>query len=444
MTASSIPKSSDTRQMQHASGLGPISAEIGIIEMQMNAQQKLQMTSPPRNRSLDFLRGFAILLVLFNHLEPLTVPMLPNLEGVSGFIYWRLKNLGWTGVDLFFVLSGFLISGLLFKELEQTGRLNLGRFWVRRGFKILPSYWLLLGVLAITGAGHWLVTHSGLDLIRSLLAHLLFFQNYLAFNPNGPTWSLAVEEHFYLLLPLLLLLVIRKTGQGMTVKTTRTLGWTLLAILFGIPILRLLGAVHGLHLEDFRRTHFRLDGLSYGVLAQLLCRYHAEALTPLRRHPAVAYLIGLAFVSSGFFLNPMQPVMFTFGYTLLSIGYSLFLLTSYLNGLGRWEQFKVVRVVTQVGRWSYNIFLWNFFLWVLPLPFYRQAHNWVAAQGHWPPLQVIEHFLIFSAFAIILGALLTELFENPILKLRERIPWNSRRSATTKLGNNLVPEPGQA
>ncbi len=395
---------------------------------------------PPRNQSLDVLRGLAIVMVLFNHLEPFTVPMLPALSGPAGYVYWHVKSIGWTGVDMFFVLSGFLISGLLFKELEQTGRLHLPRFWVRRAFKILPSYWLLLAVLAFTGATHWLAAGSAASLARSLAEHLLFAQNYLAHNPNGPTWSLAVEEHFYLLMPLLLWW-LWPARQPRDSRAWRPLFTAFVVILAGIPLLRLAAAFHGLQVEDFRRTHFRLDGLTYGVLAQFLCRYHRSALEPLRRHPAVALGASLALVSCGFFFGQGHPGMFIGGFTLLSIGYTVLLLTLYLNGCGRWEKTVVVRAASHVGRWSYNIFLWNFFLWALPLPGYRPAQAWVAAHVAWAPGQLAAHFVVFALFAIALGAALTELFETPALNLRDRIRWRARPGVGAADGR---PVPSQA
>jgi peptidoglycan/LPS O-acetylase OafA/YrhL len=81
-----------------------------------------------RNERLDILRCIAILLVFGRH----------------GFIYGTWMNVGWAGVDLFFVLSGFLISGLLFNEYQKTGEISLKRFYLRRGFKIYPAFWAML------------------------------------------------------------------------------------------------------------------------------------------------------------------------------------------------------------------------------------------------------------------------------------------------------------
>ncbi|HEX4406503.1 MAG TPA: acyltransferase, partial [Polyangia bacterium] len=139
-----------------------------------------------RLNRLDILRAIAVLLVLGRHMY---VTM-----------FWM--RTGWMGVDLFFVLSGFLVSGLLFAEHQKYGKLNVVRFWVRRAFKIYPAFYFLLIVSAVTGFHQkgW------------LLADVFFFQNYV---PGWwhHTWSLAVEEHFYLLAPLLLALIAR-AGRG--------------------------------------------------------------------------------------------------------------------------------------------------------------------------------------------------------------------------------------
>jgi len=101
------------------------------------------------------------------------------------------------------------------------------------------------------------------------------------------------------------------------------------------------------------------------------------------------------------------------------VGYSVLLLTLYLNGFAGWERSRIVRSVCAVGRGSYNIFLWNFFLWQLPIPFYQQAQGWVATHAPSDAVQVVGHFVVFSFFSILVGASLTELVETPFLKLRD-------------------------
>src|SRR5207249_3526564 len=128
--------------------------------------------------SIDLLRGVAILLVICRHWN------------ISPF----LGHVGWLGVDLFFVISGFLISGLLFSENEKHGKVDFLRFFIRRGFKIYPLFYTLIGLT--------LLVYYFFDIsfsYKNLLPELFFFQNYFA-GLYLHTWSLALEEHFYILL----------------------------------------------------------------------------------------------------------------------------------------------------------------------------------------------------------------------------------------------------
>ncbi|HEY4761254.1 MAG TPA: acyltransferase [Thermoguttaceae bacterium] len=158
--------------------------------------------------ALDVIRAVAILLVLGRH------ACWPSTSGPIG--YWA-EN-GWLGVDLFFVLSGFLVSGLLFKNPSPLV------FYYRRGFKIYPSYWALLLVTAF-------ITNVP---ATQYITDFLFFQSYT--EPIwAHTWSLAVEEHFYFILPLFLLtgfylgagmLISALVCGGITVNTiTKSLGY---------------------------------------------------------------------------------------------------------------------------------------------------------------------------------------------------------------------------
>ncbi len=160
-----------------------------------------------RLASLDALRGVAILLVLLHH------PVLPFSSG--GFlapVVSTTYRFGWTGVDLFFVLSGFLVGVLLLRELKDYGRVDVRRFLTRRAFKIWPSYLLLIAcVFALTSAVE--PPHDAAKAFRHLVPNLLHVQNYWL-SPRVQTWSLAVEEHFYLILPFGIALVARTRRPG--------------------------------------------------------------------------------------------------------------------------------------------------------------------------------------------------------------------------------------
>jgi peptidoglycan/LPS O-acetylase OafA/YrhL len=140
-----------------------------------------------RNKRLDILRCVAVLLVLGRH---------GLVEGV-----W--KETGWAGVDLFFVLSGFLISGLLFSEYKRNGRIGMRRFFIRRGMKIYPAFYVMLLTTFIVAGAYGV--HVPL---APWLREIFFVQNYKHAIWRH-TWSLAVEEHFYIMLPLFLLVLTK-------------------------------------------------------------------------------------------------------------------------------------------------------------------------------------------------------------------------------------------
>jgi peptidoglycan/LPS O-acetylase OafA/YrhL len=143
-------------------------------------------------RGLDTLRAVAVLWVVLYHLHgaKLTPPLPDALE--------RFAALGSAGVDLFFVLSGYLIGGIVLAELETTGTLRARHFWWRRWLRTLPAYYATLALIAgsdfVVSPEHaWVSTW----------AYPIFLQNYWSERPRFAwSWSLCVEEHFYLALPI--------------------------------------------------------------------------------------------------------------------------------------------------------------------------------------------------------------------------------------------------
>ena len=369
----------------------------------------------PRNQGLDVLRGVAILMVMVNHLEPNIVPGFLAPSGAAGFLYWHIKGFGTTGVDLFFVLSGFLISGLLFKELARTQRIDFPRFWLRRAFKIIPSYLLLLLVLHLCGTTAW---------AERPWTHLLFLHNYLDNSTNGPTWSLAVEEHFYLLLPLVLLIL----GTA-TLSRPVLFRILLVAFILGITAGRCVHQATGTSNNDFMLSHFRMDSLAMGVLARHLLHTSAWPTRAIQSRPWVATACALGLLAPALLLSRMHPLMFCVGYGFLALGYGVLVL---LSAQRPPSANQAIMAVSMIGRWSYNIYLWHFFLLILPIPGYAFCQHALAGSLEPGVLRYSLQFLLFVLVSLAIGGLLTRWFEQPFLSLRDRVLPGSPRSRKAK------------
>ncbi len=169
-----------------------------------------------RMPELDGIRGIAILLVLYWHY--LVVPLGLTGDGWTGMA-GRILGMGWAGVDLFFVLSGFLIGGILLDNREAANVFRV--FYVRRALRIIPIYAVLLGaaftIQRFTDVGHsdYRALFSG---HQSFWPYLTMTQNFLPHHSMflGPTWSLAIEEQFYLFLPVLVVFLSPKAVLKVT------------------------------------------------------------------------------------------------------------------------------------------------------------------------------------------------------------------------------------
>ena len=211
----------------------------------------------------DLLRALAILLVMLWHLPPTATPAL--LTG--------LKPFSWIGVDLFFVLSGFLIGTQLLAPVARGERLDVRTFYLRRAFRILPAFLVVLALYAI-----FPVLWEAPDM-QPVWRFVTFTMNFdLAYQLNGTfshAWSLCVEAHFYLILPLILLLLapIRSVVPALVLATVIVLmGMAIRFAIWNDVIGAKLetGEYKGLgflYMKDiYYPTYCRLDGLVFGVL----------------------------------------------------------------------------------------------------------------------------------------------------------------------------------
>jgi peptidoglycan/LPS O-acetylase OafA/YrhL len=345
------------------------------------------VSAPRRNQQLDVVRAVAILLVLAQH--------------HTGPGQWA-HFVGWTGVDLFFVLSGFLVSGLLFDELSGTGgSLDAKRFLIRRGFKIYPAFWAML---IFTVVGFWL-SDTQLDK-RALVSELLFLQNYVP-GLWTPTWSLAVEEHFYFGLALTFALLTRRYGTRWLRRTPATLAKLMLAVLLlRTTTLLLSPAPYKMLIWG---THARVDALLFGTLLSYLYRHRATELASfVNERKGLVLVASLVLITPACTLGNSLPTR-TIGITLLYLGFGGFLLLA-LHSAPRTDPLS--RMLAAIGRYSYGIYIWH-------EPLQSLIIDKLAARSPIVKTVTQTHACYFFT-SIVGGVLLSKAIEVPFLRLRDR------------------------
>jgi len=373
-----------------------------------------------RETGFDVLRGIAVLLVLGRHLWEIP-KSLPLIERIP-LILWQRG--GWVGVDLFFVLSGFLISRLLFEESLKTGCFSTRRFYLRRAFKIYPAFALLFMVTL----GVWGLVKGRLQPLPNILAEVFFVQSYFPGLWNH-TWSLAVEEHFYLLLPGLLWL-LAASRRGQTAPFAGIVGLTLVWA----------GVSWGLRWEHATRhpldwewrlfsTHLRLDSLLIGVTLGYFRVWHSARMLSFCRSHATALLclgtIGLLPV----FVSPLEatPWLSVSGLTLFALA-SAALVGSVL---GMKSQSSVwTAPLDTIGRSSYAIYLCHMPVVAWLLPGLEQAI------GHRFPFNL--RLGLYLGVSCVIGWLVTALLEAPLLRLRDRWIPRERKPAASNLAVGTI------
>jgi peptidoglycan/LPS O-acetylase OafA/YrhL len=359
--------------------------------------------------ALDGLRGVAILLVLFTHAR------VPPSRDVPSALLQFAQSAGWIGVDLFFVLSGYLISGILL-DLEGNWR-ALPAFYVRRALRIWPLYFLTVAI--------GLVVLPRLDTFASISATgrewewLLFVQN-LDLRPNPPQmgilWSLAVEEQMYLVLPALILFLPR-----------RLLVWSLIGMVLLAPAWRIAALWLGASADaNYILTPARADPFAVGALLALVAR--SGGVMRLGRWPQlIAATCGMVFVGLGAWLydfHPFQLPMETFGLSMTALLFgSLLAMVLRSARLGAFFTWGPLR---RFGRYSYAIYLFHYPVWILLFP---KVPRPTLSGSLWPAQLLGFAMLVAVSFAG--GWLSWHLLERHILALKRFVPLNPYSSTYT-------------
>jgi peptidoglycan/LPS O-acetylase OafA/YrhL len=360
-----------------------------------------------RSLHLDVIRGIAILMVLGTHFR-IAVPA----EGAVRWFAEFWNERGELGVPVFFVLSGYLIGGLLIAEVQKHGSVNIPRFLVRRGFKIYPSYYVFIGYLMVTAAIRLADKGEAISSIPATILHnfwptLLFVQN------------LAVEEHFYILLPFLVVYLCHKDRVRYLVHICL---WSpvyftcirLLCAWFGDP-----------YITNLQRTvvatHLHLDGLLFGVGLRALSVYYPESFARLLRPKwiflSIAGLIILFLPNQPFWGLPFHRIIpfkqAASGLIFLGL---LDMKAPALPVARHWVTLAA-RGLAFIGTYSYCIYIWHVTVMGMLT---REAVGRLQIDTTIPFFWCIGA-AILCAGAIVAGIIISILVEIPTLRLRERL-----------------------
>jgi peptidoglycan/LPS O-acetylase OafA/YrhL len=364
-----------------------------------------------RSIELDALRFLAVALVLVRHFW---VP--PNApEGLKPVLEVFQRG-GWVGVDLFFVLSGFLISGLLFGEYQKHGNIRPARFLMRRALKIYPAFYFFLAFWILVGLRAGFTLPWG-----KVLNEALFLQN---FRPGWRihTWSLGVEEQFYLGFTALAFWLCR--GQLAGRDPFVRLPW--IGVLVG-GLLFLLRLTRG-----WDGGLMRIDGLLCGVLLAYVFHFHPAPLRTwvVRYRWLCVAAVGLAFmlpfaVERGRWSNWVLALAFPCIYAGFT---ALLALCVCYKPLSQGWLSTVCHPLALIGAWSYSIYLWHWDVSVL-------VFRLVGKESHW-----LLQYAVYFLGAVFVGMATAQLVERPALKLRDRLFPSRMASALDAVRANGVPQ----
>lgn len=359
---------------------------------------------------LDVMRAIAIAMVLVSH-------TLYIFQGYQNPMTYLLHVLGIQGVEVFFVLSGFLIGSILLKTLAKTrfSFSDVKRFWIRRWFRTLPLYFLML----LVNIG--VALYVGYPLPKQLWRFFIFFQNFasehILFFPES--WSLSVEEYAYIVAPLVLYVFNKcfaKTQKAFLYSTI-----CLILIFIGTKYLFYINHLDVVNTLEFWNVNvkavviYRIDAIYYGFVLAYLHQNYAGFLKQWRYYlfalgclmGALIYivipLLNITFESHPFYWNVIYlPVN--------SIAIGLFLpFFYYLKG----TQKKLQHYIKKVSLYSYAMYLLHntFVLYIMRLTYpFDGMHLY----------QKIIYAIVYLLITYGLASMIYRYFEKPVMDLRER------------------------
>jgi peptidoglycan/LPS O-acetylase OafA/YrhL len=355
---------------------------------------------PSQEPALDALRAFAVLGVICAHYAlpewPHAAGALPRIGRSLPFLY------GWTGVDLFFVLSGLLIGRQLWRELDTSGTVRVGRFLLRRGLRIWPLYFVAMVYVWLTAQTEW--------------PDWVFLSNYLG-GKFSRSWSLATEEQFYIVVPIMLVISAR-------VLSLRRQIWMVLALLASVPVVRAVTRVRllglGLQPQDLADKmqypiHLHCEPLLIGLLLALLATTRPEWFA--RKAPGQiawrALVVMLVMTAAGLLLDRYNKDVFAFFALALIFGGATYFALVDRSLLSRPLH---ARWFYPISRLSYGMYLNHFVV-------FPGSTAWVVRHGGGLPrtLLFVSGLVLATTISIAVAVVTFLLVEQPFLQLRARL-----------------------
>jgi len=314
---------------------------------------KLDNNTRQKFYGLDHLRAFAIFLVFFFHYFIVSGGQPEWLPNAASF--------GWTGVDLFFVLSGFLISSQLFTQIKKGEQISVKQFFLKRFFRIIPVFWVTVGIYFC------FPFFREKEALPPIWEFLTFTQNLglnlKDFGTFSHCWSLCVEEHFYLFLPLIVI--------GLLKSNLFSKSYWLLITLFVLGFVIRIYSFDNLYLPKlnnennwlywykyiYYQTYNRLDGLLVGVSIAGVYNFLPNLFNKISNYGNALFVVSLLTLTSAYFLceDQMTYNASIFGFPIIAFGFGFMVLSaiSPTSFLYKWNS----RVTTFIATLSYVIYL---------------------------------------------------------------------------------------
>jgi peptidoglycan/LPS O-acetylase OafA/YrhL len=352
-----------------------------------------------RQPGLDLLRALAIIIVIIYH------------AGIMGFpLPGRVHRFGWIGVDLFFVLSGYLIGGQLLAAVARGQRINLRLFFARRGLRILPAYLVVLAIYVLFPSWREYPEMS------PVWKFLISLQNI---GLHGGTafshaWSLAVEDQFYLLLPLILILLIRWRATVLIVPCVIVAGGIALRAFLARQNLAEIGvSFRGFQTWIYYPTWTRLDPLVLGVVLAAIEKFRPQWWKRLTDSAVWLWLPALVFIVYALYLGENEYLTVTaciWQFPLIALGMAALLVCAVSQRL-------LLRRVKIPGAMFVATIAYSAYL-IQKLVIHAVAHF---CASHSIALTSVPALILVEACVYVAATILFLSVERPFLQLRHRI-----------------------